>query len=242
MAERRMFAKGVINSDTFGDMPLSSQALYFNLGINADDDGFVNNAKQIRKMIGASEDDLKLLVAKRYIISFDTGVVVIRHWLIHNQIRKDRYKPTNFVDEKKQLSLIGTGEYELTSEGDDNTRLPIGIPTDNQMETQYSIGKDSIGKVSVDECKCKLGNEILTIKQYEMLVSKYGQIVVDEMINRIITHPYYGCLNEKTISQWCMQFNRKKNTKKNNSFMNYQQRECDEDDMVQLERKLLRRG
>lgn len=88
-------------------------------GVNADDDGFVNNAKQIKRMIGASDDDLKLLIVKRFIIPFDTGVIVIRHWHIHNQIRKDRYKPTIFMEEMKQLCLIGTGEYELAIESGD---------------------------------------------------------------------------------------------------------------------------
>jgi len=242
MAERRMFAKGVINSDAFGDMPLSSQALYFHLGMDADDDGFVNNAKQIKRMIGASDDDLKLLIVKRFIIPFDTGVKVIRHWHIHNQIRKDRYKPTIFMEEMKQLCLIGTGEYELATERDDIVGLSIGIPTDNQVATQYSEGKESIEKVSIDECKYKLGNEELTVTQYGALVNQYGQIVVDEIINRIITHPYYGCLNEKTIGKWCAEIKSRKETKKGNSFMNFQQREYDERDMVKLERRLLARG
>ena len=89
MAERRMFAKTIIDSDSFLDMPLSTQALYFHLSMRADDDGFLNNSKKIQRMVGCSDDDLKLLIAKRFIIPFESGVVVIKHWRIHNYIRSD---------------------------------------------------------------------------------------------------------------------------------------------------------
>lgn len=94
MAERRMFAKTIIDSDAFLDMPASSQMLYFHLAMRADDDGFVNNPKKIQRMIGAADDDLKLLLVKNFILAFDTGIIVIRHWKIHNYIRNDRYTPT----------------------------------------------------------------------------------------------------------------------------------------------------
>jgi hypothetical protein len=103
MAERRMFAKTIIDSDAFLDMPLSSQSLYFHLSMRADDDGFINNPKKIQRMVGASDDDLKLLVAKRFIIPFESGIVVIKHWKIHNYIQKDRYKPTIYQEEKQLL-------------------------------------------------------------------------------------------------------------------------------------------
>ena len=97
MAERRMFAKTIIDSDAFLDMPLSTQALYFHLSMRADDDGFINNPRKIQRMIGASGDDLKLLLAKSFLIPFDSGIVVIKHWRIHNYIQKDRYKGTGIV-------------------------------------------------------------------------------------------------------------------------------------------------
>ena len=100
MAERRMFAKTIIDSDAFLDMPLSTQALYFHLSMRADDDGFINNPKKIQRMVGCSDDDLKLLCAKNFIIPFESGIVVIKHWRIHNYIRNDRYKPTTYADEK----------------------------------------------------------------------------------------------------------------------------------------------
>ena len=105
MAERRMFAKTIIDSDAFLEMPLSSQALYFHLSMRADDDGFINNPKKIQRVIGASEDDLKLLVAKSFIIPFESGIVVIKHWKIHNYIQSDRYKPTVYREEKALLNV-----------------------------------------------------------------------------------------------------------------------------------------
>ena len=155
MAERRMFAKTIIDSDMFLDMPLSTQALYFHLSMRADDDGFINNPRKIQRMIGASDDDLKVLVMKRFILPFDSGVVVIKHWKIHNYIRNDRYKETVYQEEKAQLELKENGAYtELSTTG-----IPDGIPTDNQcvsnMETQVRLGKDrdrkELGEVRVGE-------------------------------------------------------------------------------------------
>ena len=98
-----MFAKTIIDSDAFLDMPLSTQCLYFHLSMRADDDGFVNNPSKIQRMIGANDDDLKTLIAKQFLIPFDSGVVVIRHWRIHNYIQSDRYHPTAYQDEKAKL-------------------------------------------------------------------------------------------------------------------------------------------
>jgi hypothetical protein len=106
MAERRMFAKTIIDSDAFLDMPLSSQALYFHLSMRADDDGFLNNAKKIQRTIGSADDDLKILFAKNFLIPFESGVCVIKHWLIHNMIQKDRYKATMYSEEKENLTGV----------------------------------------------------------------------------------------------------------------------------------------
>lgn len=116
MAERRMFAKTIIDSDAFIDMPLSTQALYFHLSMRADDDGFINNAKKIQRMIGASDDDLKMLAAKRFIIPFDTGIVVIKHWKIHNYIRGDRKKDTVYPEEMALLTEKENGAYSLKAD------------------------------------------------------------------------------------------------------------------------------
>ena len=116
MAERRMFAKTIIDSDPFLDMPLSTQALYFHLSMRADDDGFINNAKKIQRMIGASDDDLRMLAAKKFIIPFETGIVVIKHWKIHNYIRGDRKKDTVYPEEMALLVEKENGAYSLKSE------------------------------------------------------------------------------------------------------------------------------
>ena len=138
MAERRMFAKTIIDSDAFLDMPLSTQALYFHLAMRADDDGFINNPKKIQRLIGASEDDLKLLIAKNFIIPFESGIVVIKHWRIHNYIRSDRYKETVYQEERALLEIK------------DNNAYTLGIPNGNQLsyqrDTQVRLGKDSIGE------------------------------------------------------------------------------------------------
>ena len=111
MAERRMFAKTIIDSDAFLDMPLSTQALYFHLSMRADDDGFLNNPKKIQRMIGSTDDDLKLLIVKNFIIPFQSGVVVIKHWRIHNYIQKDRYKPTVYQEEMQELGVKDDSAY-----------------------------------------------------------------------------------------------------------------------------------
>ena len=101
MANKRMFSKQIIDSDAFLEMPLSTQALYFHLSMRADDDGFLNNAKQIMRLICANQNDYDLLLAKRFIIQFDDGICVIKHWRINNYLRKDRYRATIYKDESK---------------------------------------------------------------------------------------------------------------------------------------------
>ena len=163
MAERRMFAKTIIDSDPFLDMPLSTQALYFHLSMRADDDGFINNPKKIQRMIGASDDDLRVLIMKRFILPFESGVVVIKHWRMHNYIRNDRYKETVYQEEKSQLLLKENGSYtELST---------IGIPDGNQVETQVRLGKDidrlELGEDSVVE-------DIEEVKPPKPTRHKYG--------------------------------------------------------------------
>ena len=113
MAERRMFTKKITNSDAFIDMPLSTQALYFHLNMEADDDGFNSSPKKIQRMIGASDDDLKLLFVKNFVIPFESGVVVIKHWKLHNYIQNDRYKPTVYLEEKSRLNTKENKVYSL---------------------------------------------------------------------------------------------------------------------------------
>ena len=143
MAERRMFAKTIIDSDAFLDMPLTAQALYFHLSMRADDDGFVNNPKKIQRMIGASDGDAQILLQKRFLIAFDSGVVVIKHWRIHNYIQKDRYKPTVYAEEKATLSQKDNGAY--TQLKDDVYALDTECIHDvSKAETQDRVSKELI--------------------------------------------------------------------------------------------------
>lgn len=165
MAERRMFAKSIIDSDAFLDMPLSSQALYFHLGMRADDDGFVNNPKKIQRITGSSDDDLKLLIAKNFIIPFDSGVVVLKHWKIHNYIQKDRYKETNYLEEKARLITKDNKAYSLDTKCiqagyTPNVQAKAGkinllkSMTDEEIETLFKTYEDA--DYLIDEVEAEL--------------------------------------------------------------------------------------
>ncbi|OCX02245.1 DNA replication protein [Streptococcus dysgalactiae subsp. equisimilis] len=143
MAQRRMFSRKITETDRFLEMPLSSQALYFHLNMGADDEGFIDKAKTIQRTIGASDDDMKLLIAKGFLIPFDSGVVVIRHWRIHNYIRSDRFQSTIHQDEKKQIDFDATKTANIKP-------LKNVIPNGDQMETQVRLVEDSLDKVSLD--------------------------------------------------------------------------------------------
>ena len=148
MAERRMFSGKIICSDAFCGMPFSAQALYVQLCMEADDDGFLNNAKRIQKMLEASPNDLNLLFENRFILGFANGVIVIKHWRVHNLIRKDRYNPTQYQDEFALLEIKPDGAYtEKAVDGETETVATTWQPNNNQMATQDRLGKDSIGKV-----------------------------------------------------------------------------------------------
>lgn len=133
-----MFAKTIIDSDAFLDMPLSTQALYFHLNMRADDDGFVNNPKKIQRMILASDDDMRILIGKNFIIPFESGIVVIKHWKIHNYIQSDRYKATNYQDEKAMLRIKENKAYTVV---DNECIQDVSI-----SDTQVRLGKGSIDK------------------------------------------------------------------------------------------------
>ena len=114
MANKRMFTMKICDSDAFLDMPLSTQCLYFHLNMRADDDGFIGNSKRIARLIGASDDDLKLLIAKRFVIPFEDGVMVIKHWRMHNTLSHNRYHETQYIEEKSMLKIKDNGAYSLS--------------------------------------------------------------------------------------------------------------------------------
>lgn len=167
MAERRMFAKTIVLSDEFLDMPTSARCLYFTLCMLADDDGFVNSPKSIMRQCGASNDDMKLLIAKQYVLAFETGVIVIRHWRIHNYIKKDRYKATEYESIKEGLTIGKNGAYEIAEKPLDTEWIQNGTETDTEwiqdgskMDTQVRLGKDRLGKVSLgQDSKCIVGQK-----------------------------------------------------------------------------------
>lgn len=163
MAQRRMFSLQIVDTDAFMDMPLSAQALYFHLGMRADDDGFVSNARRVQKLVGAADDDLKLLIVKRFVLTFESGVIVLKHWKISNYIQKDRYKPTLYQEEKATLYLKPDGAYtDHPSEGT-RPRIQSVSTTDtdgenpvisrvcadvSMLDTQDRLGKGRLGEVN----------------------------------------------------------------------------------------------
>lgn len=178
MAKKRMFSLQIVDTDAFLDMPHSSQLLYFHLSMRADDDGFVSNPKKMMRMIGSQEDDYKVLLAKRFIIPFESGVCVIKHWRINNYIRSDRYTETAYTEEKKSLHLKENRAYT-----DDVKQL--GIPNDNQTDTK---GVPSIDKVRLDKNREKgkkarfLPPSLEEIKE-QIKEKKYTQVNAESFYN-----------------------------------------------------------
>lgn len=162
MAEKRMFSQKIIDSDNFLDMPLSTQSVYFHLAMRADDEGFINNPKKILRMIGGNEDEIRLLIAKKFVLDLDTGVVIIKHWHIHNHIRKDRTKLTSHTKEKSQLSQKENGSYTINQ------------PTCNQLATNLQpnvgIDKTRLEEISNTATSCEVAGGIFEAiwKQYSL--------------------------------------------------------------------------
>lgn len=209
MAERRMFAKTIVLSDAFLDMPLSARCLYFTLGMLADDDGFVNSPKSIMRQAGASVDDLNLLIAKRFILTFDSGIIVIKHWRIHNYIQKDRYKETKYFEEKSTLMLDEKGAYteciQNVSKMDTQVRLELGQdklelgqgrgsvePADNGGDTLRKIGREGVVYLSDRQVDCLLDK--MGVELFDLYTDKLEQFIVDNGAN---VKSHY-----KTILKW----------------------------------------
>ncbi|MCQ2771086.1 MAG: replisome organizer [Clostridia bacterium] len=183
MAERRMFAKTIVLSDAFLDMPMSARCLYFTLGMLGDDDGFINSPKSIMRQCGASEDDLRLLAANKFIIPFESGVIVIKHWRINNWLRRDRKIDTKYVDEMNQLAVDENGSYSQTYQ----------VPTICQPSiVKDSIGKDSIGKDSI--VKDSIDEE----KNIEKKSSRFTPPTLEEVTN-FCKENNYSIVPEKFI-------------------------------------------
>ena len=170
MAQRRMFSKEITTSDLFVEMPSSSRLLYFDLGMEADDEGFIGNARMLSRAYGASSDDLKLLATKGFIIMFQNGVTVVKDWNLNNKLRKDRIKPTIYTEEKSMLTVDITGSYQLC-----NQMPTICQPDVNQMSAQDRLGKDRLGKDSIDNMSVKTDEVIPYSEIIEYLNGKTGR-------------------------------------------------------------------
>jgi hypothetical protein len=187
MANRRMFSKQITNSDAFMDMPISSQLLYFHLNMEADDDGFVSNPKRIIRAVGSSEDDLKILIGKRFILSFPSGIIVIKHWRMHNYIQSDRYKESQYLEEKKSLIVKENGSY---------TECIQNVST---LDTQVRIGKDRLVKDSKDEEVVDAPTQI--VWKTEEWANERSEHYFKE-VNETIHKKYFLLEIQKFINYW----------------------------------------
>lgn len=251
MANKRMFSKAIIDSDMFLDMPKSAQALYFHLGMRADDDGFLDNAKKIMRSIGASEDDYKILVAKNYIIQMEKGICVITHWWVHNYIQRDRYKETIHLEEKALLTQTETGVYTLDTE----CVQPVSISA-----SQIRLDKISIDKInnnipaSADaplspdvKVKHKYGeykHVMLTDDEKGKLQAEYGEGMAEKAVTFLDEYiemkGYKAKSHYLAIRKWVINAVKEAEQKdkgrtgkqKTNQFQQFPQREVDYDALV----------
>jgi hypothetical protein len=201
MAEKRMFAKTIIDSDAFIDMPLSAQALYFHLAMRADDDGFLNNAQKVMRMVGAAKNDYDLLIAKRFVIVFPDGICVIKHWRIHNYLRKDRYIETVYTEHKAMLAVKENGSYSENIQ----SMEPVGIPDDNQRLTQIRVDKSREEEKSLEaQQRHKFGQYgwvLLTDEQHERLYTDLGTDEAERVI-RLVDESAQASGNRNGWKDW----------------------------------------
>lgn len=208
MAERRMMAKSVIDTDAFLDMPASTQSLYFHMLLRADDDGFIASPKGILRIIGASDDDLKLLLAKQYLFRFESGVVVIKDWKIHNYIQSDRYKPS-LQPERELLTITANKEYTLTNSdvSDMDTKCIQNVSIGKVM-----LGKVRLGKVRLDKnnmsSKLDCTDEIIQHlnmragTKYKSNTAKTKQLI-NARLNEGFTLEDFKIVIDKKCVEWC---------------------------------------
>lgn len=200
MANKRMFSKQITTSDAFTEMPVSSQLLYFHLNMEADDDGFVANPKRIIKITNVSDDDLKILLAKRFLLAFESGVVVIKHWLLHNAVRKDMYKETQYLEEKKTLQIKDNGVYTDGRNGlvtDELHRLDKDRLDKDRLEQNITVSKDTYGEFK---------NVKLFKEEYEKLVATFSEkntlILIEELSGYIASKRKNYASHYATLLNW----------------------------------------
>lgn len=186
-----MFSDEITTSDAFLDMPMESQLLYFHLGMNADDDGFIANTKMTQRIIGAGDDALKLLFVKKFLVAFENGVCVIKHWRINNYIRKDIYRETKYIEQKRRLYIRENGAYSLRA--DNAVPLPAGHftlkdkfgkdPENEPVDDTYTprarngdVGKDSIGKDRLDKDSTEQTVKTQPVEKKKLEKDSYGEM------------------------------------------------------------------
>ena len=198
MANKRMFSLSVVDTDNFLEMPMSSRLLYYELGMRADDDGFVDDWKKILLFTGLKEDDLKILITKMFIIPFESGVIVIRHWRMNNYLRSDRFSPTHYQKELAKLQLDDNNVYNLDTNG-----IPGGTPL---VDTdKISIDKNSIEYNIYGEFK----NVKLTDEQYKKLEDKKLLNYIEDLSRYLANHPRKKYANHyATILTWSRKDNK----------------------------------
>lgn len=207
MAERRMFAKTIIDSDMFLDMSLSTQALYFHLSMRADDDGFVNNPKKIQRMIGCGDDELKMLVAKKFIIPFESGICVIKHWRIHNYIQNDRYTETNYKFEKSTLNIDENKSYTFEETGRKliknkiinvgNELSPNCIHDGYSSETQVRLDKVRLDKVRLGKDNNTISKDIVSSTKVQPIIDSWNSLGLQKIISINQNTNRYKLLNAR---------------------------------------------
>lgn len=230
MANKRMFSMTIVDSDAFLDMPLSTQCLYFHLNMRADDDGFIGNPKKIMRIIGSSDDDLKLLIAKRFVLTFEDGVIVIKHWRIHNCISRNRYQETQYIDQKNKLLLTDNKSYSLShgapladkwrTDGaqvaDSGLGLDIGIDIDldKGLDKDKDLGKekvkkekyfpdDALNQTLVDYIAMrKQIKKPMTDRAIELAIKKLHSLADDPVTNEIDTDRAAKILEQSIMNSW----------------------------------------
>lgn len=226
MAEKRMFTQKIIDSDAFLEMPLSAQALYFHLNMRADDDGFVNNPKRITKLVNASEDDLKILLVKRFIIGFASGVIVIKHWRMHNTLKSDRYHPTDYQEEFAQLGIKPNKAYtdhpEKQLPPDPPPAPPVepernqdGTNLEPEIRIDLGLGKDS-DKEEIKEEDTACAEQTETVVTTLLLNDGTEYAISDKYIEQM--QPLFPNVNVwqqmLKMSAWCINNPRKRKTRR----------------------------
>lgn len=218
-----MFSMKIVDSDPFKEMPLSAQALYFHLVMNADDEGFLNKAKSVQRSIMASDDDMKLLIAKDFIIRFESGIMVIKHWKMHNTIQPSRLKPTQYTEERSLLNVKENKAYTL------NLKDIGTLPTDcqqNDSECQQNDAEIRLEEIRLEECSVVESEPAQPAVTYNSLIKQYGKEFVDERIER--AKMYKRTNNLDTVAKWCAEdFKRQKTKHKQNTFNSFPQRPYD---------------